>query len=101
MQILFQCHEVLDLWKGDMRMLRYLLLLDAVSLSHEVDGLSPIWPLPGVWTPKWTVLSHKFPGIDVYLTFLHIIFISVFELFSYHILVVQKVLVRGDGCPTF
>ena len=51
-----------------------------VSLPPEVDGLSQIWSLPGIcYGAKWTVRSHTFPGIDVNLVFLHIMFSSVFE----------------------
>ena len=76
----------------------------AVSPPREVDGLSRIWPLPGL-APKWTVRCYTFPCIDA---FLHIMFSSFFEsffyghyMFSHHVLVVQKVLVGGDGFPTF
>ena len=46
---------------------------------------------------------RKFTGIDFKLAFLHVMFRNVFEsfsLFSYHVLVVQTVLVKRDRCPT-
>ena len=54
----------------------------ALSPPHEVDGLSHIWPLSGATAPKWPVRSQTFPGIDVNLAFLQVMFSSVFESFS-------------------
>ena len=52
------------------------LFSSAVSPPCQVDGLSQIWWYRVVYTkaPKWTVCSHKFPGIDVNLAFLDIMF---------------------------
>ena len=115
LQILLQCgQEVPDrretTWRCWDISLSY-----AVSPPREVDSLSKFGcclVFAYAIAPKWTVRSHMFPGIDVNLAFLHVMFSSVFELFSltmvcfhgvfwYHMLVLQKVLVGGDGCPTF
>ena len=52
------------------------LFSSAVSPSRQVDSLSQIWWYRVVYTkaPKWTVCSHKLPGIDVKLAFLDIMF---------------------------
>ena len=64
-------------------MLRYLPLSSAISPPREIDGLLRIRLLPGVCAtaPKKTVRGYKFPGTDVKLAFLHVLFSSVFESF--------------------